>query len=435
MNTSSPQTNTAPHVRGGILRIFVTGALATAALCVALAPSRAASPPEGLEAGPWVLAPYLLASFTTDDNIFRRPTEEDQEEISEAVASLTAYLPFRSSMLTLEYEADYFNYSNNDFSRDVEQAFTFDLKFNLAGGSVLRVSDEYTSGFSDVQQFDAGGERVFDGEPFDLNRFVFEMSRAIPHRKGYLLRVRHRKFEFVSGNDVPFFDYEGVDVSGEYRQPIAGSRWLTLTGLSRRLDHFDVVADAVSNEPFRKEVFDELQLGFRGLAAGEDPYFVRLGWGQFEYTDIVAAVGPQKPFSGLVGSFEYRLRISGTLDMVFAGQRRPLPSNFDTYYLINEFTVDLERKWQQYTRVGIKMLYSANSYGDLLRNRDGTPLADCSDFIRKDDRYRVEGYARWSVGDLMALRVSASRQSRNSNCDISEYEANILSANVEFGWF
>lgn len=408
-----------------------------AALAISGLPAQSGSepPPRGLEAGPWVLAPYLLASFTTDDNIFRRPTNEEDEEISEAVASLTAYLPFRNSMLTLEYEADYFNYSNNNFSRNVEQAFSFDLKFNLAGGSVLRVSDEFTSGFSDVQQFDAGGERVFDGEPFNLNRFVFEMSRAIPYRKGYLLRVRHRKFEFVSGNEVPFFDYEGIDAAGEYRQPISGGRWLTLSGFARRLDHFNVEDGPASNQPFRKEVYDELQLGFRGRVSGSDPYFVRLGWGRFEYTDIVAAVGPQKPFSGLVGSFEYRLRISGLLDIVFSGQRHPLPSNFDTYYLINEFKVDLERKWQQFTRVGLNMLYSANSYGDLLRNRDGSPLADCSDFIRKDDRYRVEGYARWSVGDMMALRISAARQSRRSNCDISEYEANVLSANVEFGWF
>ncbi|MDH3627659.1 MAG: hypothetical protein OEV00_01980 [Acidobacteriota bacterium] len=415
-----------------LLLALVTLTLAPGSVSRVHAQSAQDPPPRGLEAGPWVLAPILGIGYTNDDNIFRLDEEEEDEQIGEAVAALTAYLPFRKSMLKLGYSAEYYDYANNNFTRTVAQDFSLDLDVRLAGGGRIRVRDDYTRGFSDVQQFDEGGERVFDGKPYDLNDFEVTFSRAVPYHPGYLLRIRSRDFSFVEGAEVAFFDYKGWDASGEYRQPIPGSRWLTLFGNSRRLDHSEAGS---SGDPFRKEAADDLQIGIRGLAGGDDPYFIKLGWGRFEYQDVVGAVTEPEPFRGVVGAFQYRLRISHAMDMVFSGSRRPLPSNFDTYYLVNEMQVDLQRTWQQFSIMGVKALYSANRYGDILTLRDGTPLTTCSDFIRKDDRYRVEAYGQWWVNDLLGVSIAAAHQGRNSNCAISEYEANVLSANIEFGWF
>jgi len=284
------------------------------------------------------------------------------------------------------------------------------------------VDDTFTRGASDVKIVDEGGELVYRDAPFDYNRAEVVWQRAIPGRAGFAVRVARVDLQFEPDPTVPFFDYSGWDTALEYRHPIPGRRWLRLYYDSRRFDHFEAGVDHSTSEPFRQEQSDSLQGGVVGFVGRDHPFDVRVGYGKFRL------VGTGAEYNGVVGLANVTLNLGGRTWLNAVLWRRPLPSNFPTYYIVNSLRVSVERNWVRNMKAGIAVEHSRNRYLDPLPIDEGQE-------IREDQRYLWEGYLDWSVHPQLAVRLTAGRQRRDSNFPQIEYSATGAALGLRLGWF
>jgi hypothetical protein len=396
-------------------------------------------PPEGLTVGRWVLAPYFISQFGLEDNLFRlnscsadNPDCLDTQRVSRNALGIAARLPVRNSLFELNYQVDKRQYERSDPPRrPYEQMAGALFRFNFGSGDQLVISDTYTRGASDVRAVDEGGEFEFRDQPYDLNRFEVTWSRTIPSRQGFIIRVARVDLNFESPDEtsgpVPFFDYRGFDSAFEYRQPMAGRKWLRVYFESRRFNHYEPNAPDLKGIPFRKEVADTLQVGLGGVAGPNKPFNLRIGYGRFSLE------GTGAEFKGLLGAADLALLVGGRTKVTFNFWRRPLPSNFDTYYIVNSLRIGAERPFLRVFSGGVSLVHSRSEYGDLL------PLLDENDEleteIRKDVRYLLEAYLDWFIHPRLALRLTGGHQQRLSTASSSEFEANAVAVLLRLGWF
>jgi hypothetical protein len=387
-------------------------------------------PSRGLSVGKVIFLPFAGFDYRVDDNVFRRSEELDPtgDRIATYTAGVGVVVPVRNSLFALNYQLSKRNYAVNNFPRNLDHDLGLNFTFNFGSGDTLVVSDNYTIGSTDLQRVDAGGELVFDGEPFRYNNLQFALDRTIPGRWGYSARISRIDFAYEEQDpgepprNLAFFDYSGYDMGFEYRHPLAGNRWIVGYVGARRFDHFET--DLANAEPFRREVSDTLQVGIRGLVHVRDPYFVRVGYTKFEY-ELTEGTG----FNGFVFDGRWRTQLSPRTNLDASARRFPLPSAFDTYYIINELRTGLAHQWLRLFTVGGNVRVSANRYGDLI------PIQDCSDVIRRDLVYDVEGYVDIMPAQMYRFRVAVARLQRDSNCPTSTYTANVVTAGFRFGWF
>lgn len=382
--------------------------------------------PDGIPAGRWFLTPSFDMELVADDNIFRRndsdPLGTPSDEYATVLGGLGAALPFRSSSLYLGWLGTYYDYRQQNFSRDLEQELEFELEMNFGSGDTLTLSDAYTLGFQDVQSVDEGLELVFEGRAFDLNTWSVEMERREPGRAGYTARLTRTDLNFEGDEPASFFDYRGFQGAVEYRHPIAGRRWILGHGTIRRFDHYEVGGEV--GVPFRKELSESLSMGLSGSFRGGSPYYVRLGYGVLDYE-----IQQSESFRGLVADASARFPLGAASGVEISLKRRALPSSFRSYYINQEIRVEVERRLRNASRYGARGLIAINDYAELLLG------SVCADVLRRDTRYLVDAYAEWTIERRVALRVAATRQARSSNCEPAEFESNALSAGVGIRWY
>lgn len=384
------------------------------------------TPPEGIRVGRWILAPFLQTGFTHDDNV-SRSFVGDPDDITSLTFGLGANLPIRNSLLQLKYEGSRVSYQKQTFQRDFDQEFGADLVFNFSSRDQLFVRQQFVRGFSDLAVFDEGGELVFEGEPYNFNRVEVELARGVPGQQGYSIRIARSDLNFQGTEAVPFFDYRGFDSSFEYRQPLPADKWLIAYFQSRKFNHYEPNGQGAVGVPIRKEETESFQIGIRGFLGRNQPFVLRLGVLEFDYRLV------ETSFSGVVGYGQWQVNLGGKSTVNLSFDRRPLPSGFPTYYLINEFRADFSREWMVGSDLGLALLLAQNRYGDTVNIFDGT--TDCRDFVREDRRVGVQAYGEWRVHERIGLRLSAGHVRRSSNCAISEYDATVISSGFSFGWF
>lgn len=398
-----------------------------------------ATRPDGMAVGRWFLSPYFFQGFQYDDNVFRRPGEPQSDRISRTTVGIEASLPVSNSFFDLGYMADRFDYAENQFSRDWAQEASAGWRINFGSGDRLVLSERYYRGITDMAAIDEGGELVFQGQGYNLNRWNVELSRSIRKRPGYLVRITRADLNWVAPEDedrqVPFFDYRGYDTRFEYRHPVPPGNWVIVHSHVRRFDHYRArgysdpetgLPDSEVGVPFRSEESESVLVGLLGTLGRDQPFFARVGWGRFAYTGLEAS---QKEFRGLVGQAQWSLRVGSRTRVELNANRRPLPSSFPTYYIVNELRVRADREWLRYSRAGVELLYSRNRYGEPL------PLTGCGDQIRRDTRWLVEAFMDWLVSSKFGFRMAAAHYERGSNCAAADYSANSLTAGITLGWF
>ena len=433
----------APRFGGGIACV-ATPALVCSTVC--LATDR--DPPEGLRVGRWILAPYLSTDYEADDNIFRRADSESPESdrISTLTAGLSASMPFKMSMLKLDYEGSDLNYSDHVFSRSVshEASAELDLKFGSHDRLVLR--DRLVRSFADVTNIDEGAELVFDGQPYDLNRWEVELSRNVPRRQGYQLRISRSDliFDPDTGEAVPFFDYRGFDSFFEYRRPFSRQAWMTGSYHRRRFDHYapqgssTQLSDCATGVGVvcRREITDAIEIGLRGRLAKGQPYFVRLGYGELGY-EFPNGPRPENAsdFNGVVGIANWRFMLAKRTHLDISAQRRPLPSGFDTFYINNALRTTWSRSWLSAYRVDVNLAVAVNEYGDPIQLSGCDIASRGEDFRRRDRRGEIGGAVRWTPHPRLGLKLNVRHERRRSNCDTTEFDATAVTMGVTLGWF
>jgi len=411
-----------------VLRLHALGAVAILVLAATPA-ARAQELSDSIEIGPWLLAPSFSTGYESDSNIFLK---DEKSETSDRVTSysgeLTAILPFRNSSLELEYSANKDRFSENEFPRDTTDVMGFDLELNLKSGDRLSFRDVYRRDFARSEEIDTGGELTFNGEPYNLNRWEVELARTDPQRQGYVIRVRRQDFIYEGEQDVGFFEYHGFDNSFEYRQPIPNRRSWVVRYDTRRFNHYEPQPAGELGVPYRKEKTDAVSFGLRGVLRGRDqPYRIHLGFGRFRYDSV-----EESEFEGIVGSAAMRLRFGGATSLNLEVVRRPLPSNFVTYYINNGIRADLEREWVRF-EAGTEFEFTKNNYADDLSNL-GNVASDC-DGRRKDETYQAEVYVGWKAHERLRFEMSSFYKTRSSTCDASAYDSAGFETGLTIGWF
>jgi hypothetical protein len=416
-----------------VVRDLLRGVLALSIALLSGTAARSATElvaPGGLRAGPWIVAPYFVTDAGVDDNLFRVSVNEQQSTFLRNTLGVAARLPVRNSMLELRYQADRRQYTNFDPQRILEHTAGAQFRFRFGSGDELIVADNYTRGSSDVAAVDAGGELVYRDAPFNLNRLDVTWQRTEPSMRGYVIRVSRVDLNFESNQFVPFFDYRGFEGAFEYRHPISRRRWMRVYYDLRRFNHFYAndpeefpefaLPPRNVGQPYRREEADTLQFGMGGLLGRNKPFDFRVGYGRFQL------VGTGGDYTGLVGQANLLLPIGGRTTVDIRLLRQPLPSNFNTYYIINSLRVTLERPFLREFQVGLGFEHFRNQYGDRLQ---GEPD------IRKDQRYGVQAYVDWILHPRFAIRATVGHQRRESNREFAMFDATGATIGFRLGWF
>ena len=399
--------------------------------------------PDGMAARNWILSPYFRSDYRYNNNIFYRSNAGDPESdrVATLTAGLVATMPFRNSGLSLSWESAYRDYGDNVFERNIDHRLDANFTLNFSSGDTLTVSDRFILGITDVQDLDIGGELTFAGEGYRDNRATVELSRTQPNRQGYSIRVARIDLNFDDEPAVQFFDFRGFESAFEYRSPLPAQKWLTASYELRRFDNFkrcpvqdpaDPTCETPQLEigvPYRQEVADSLLVGMRGRLGRDQPFFLKVGWGRFRYEDQPTA----KEYDGPVLQGRWRLGLGSESSLDVLLLRRALPSNFDSYYIINELQTRFRRQWLGQSSYGSAVTYSRNRYGNVLTVTDGT--FDCGGQLRRDVFFQGAAYVEWAPIDRMSIRMEGRHLSRSSSCAGSSYDSNEISTAISLGWF
>jgi len=414
--------------------------------------------PDGLPVGPVLVAPWFQTEVLADDNVFRR--SEVQNPLPDVVTTVwggvTAMIPVRMSNLEIGYEGRTFSYRDSNFAGTTTHTGSLVFDLNFSSYNTLHLEETYTSGATELQRF-SGEEIIRQGVPFSRNLWAVEWLRKVAQRPAWRARIersdlRYRPDEliiFAGPEDqlIPWLDQEGWNVEYEYQQPFYRRGWLTAKYNARRQDQFEPGSESnleppvPDSVPLRREVYDGLEFGYRGLIGRNQPLIVSVGYGRFGFRDVQGSDEPSD-FRGLVGNILWRLPVGGLSNMDVSLNRRPLSSIYNTYYIVNELRVRFDHRFREVSRWGVNLLASSNRYGDIVRTTPTgfAPFCDedldgASDFIRRDRGRQVEGFWEWFIQPRVALRMAATHRRRNSNCDDVSYRSNGLSMTFKVGWF
>jgi hypothetical protein len=414
-------------------------------------------PPDGIVVGRVVLQPYWASYLEHDDNVYRRcdPDKDpdcqidytiEPDYIHSLLFGLKGEIPVRTGRVDFGYLGDQrrYNQTGGNIGRSLSHDLNAGMTMRFGSGDRLTLSDEYTLGVVDLQVIDdVGGDVVRRGEPYNFNRWSVELAREAPRMQGYQIKVTRLDMTFDSKQcdetdancwPVPFFDYRGFQSAFQYRHPLPVDNWLVGYYGFRRIDNYTPKNSTEEEDDYgpgvmyRTEHSSSYQIGIGGYMRQKHPFLVRAGYGRFAFTGLEPSLSP---FKGLVGHARLMLNVGSRTEVNFSFDRRPLPSNYPTYYINNALRLQVDRKWLRNSKVGMKLNLSRNKYGDELDEGD-SPF--CAGRIRQDDRMMVDAHVEWMLHRLVGFRVAASHWRRHSNCESSDYDANVISAGIELGW-
>ncbi len=391
-------------------------------------------PPEGIPAGPWILVPVVAASYGYDSNILLQSDALNpvSDQVGRARAAMTALLPFRQSLFTVGLSQDWRLYKRTKLSQNGSLTGVIGTRLKFSTWDTLEVSGTATKGIADTYLFDPGGELAFTAEPYTFVQLTASASRDVTGHRGYLVRVSPQSTHFDQSGTVNFFDSDGVEVEGEYREPLTSRVWAVANVELRDFDHFCFGTDPSGNPcqkreaPFRRERDASLYGGIRGYLAGERPFFFKIGWGAsgFEGT-------PGSNFRGVLWDGSFRLLGGRSMHLDLTVQRKAFPSFYgiNNYYLWDEAGARYE-----FERIGS---WGAGTYASLSRAQ--YPEATNPTWIpggapRRDTSGRLEAYATLFRRERSGVRLNVVLQRRRSNDIYAEYHASSVLLGLFFGW-
>ena len=400
---------------------------AAASILAVTAAIAADEPPPGIVVGVVILQPVLEIGGESTTNPFYEPPERDPQadDILTTGVGLAAIIPFRESRVDLAAGYRRYDYRTSVVDRDDEVFGRAAVDLAFSTFDHLELAVERQEGLAQATLVDPGGEFTFDGQPFATNMYAARAWREEPGRRGYEVRASHTDLNFEEGVDVQYFDYRGLDLSAEYREPLNPRLWLTATYAGRRYNQY------LTTDPpgtlFREEISDMVYAGFRGLAGPRRSFFGRIGWGDFRFPG-----GTASDYSGVVADGGVRWTIGTRAVLEGDVWQLPYPSLFanQNYFLTRGARAGVRYVATRRFTVGGSFSWSRARYGDPLVN-PGDPQEG---LIREDDRTAYLVYANLQVRNTLGLRAEARRESRDSNYEGVGYDLDSLFVGVSLGW-
>ncbi len=402
-------------------------ALAAAWLAGSTAAPAQSELPDGVRIGRWILAPSAFLDLESDANLLR--TDDSRESIRDHSAeyggALAASLPFRNSLFRIGYEASKLGYSAVDFERDLSEETTVDLDLQFGSGNRLVLRDSFTRG--SVRLRDLVGEdttqapeEVFYGAPWNQNRAQLRLERAVPGRQGWRVQLERRDFNYRGQELTSLYDSRGFESDYEFRQPVTSRGWVVFYYGTRRFNHYRPQDEV--GVPYRKELEDSFQLGWRGLAGAGNPYLIRLG---YERVNFEIQTSSFEGLSALLtGSFRAGPYSRTTLEL----SRRAFASTEDTHYINNRFSGEFETQVLGAFDLRTRAVLAFNQYVDPVDS-------DCGGELREDWIRGLEAGLAWPLEPWIELGLSGTHERRNSSCPFGDYDDTEVRAGLRVGWF
>lgn len=405
-------------------RAWRRGACALVVAILSVRAFRAAEPPpEGIAAGPWVLAPALFTGFSLDTNPFYRndaalaSNPDHVTRVSRLAPRLRAVLPFRNSEFDFSYEGSRRTYSQDSASSQWGHEIDSDLVLRLGTGDQVVIHGDRTSGSAETRLFD-GGEVVYDGSRYRYANLGASLERSVYGRPGWLVELRRSTLDF-DPTQVLFFEFRGYEGSGSWRQPLSPTTWALAEYEGRRFDH--ILATDPSGKPFRNESTDVMRVGVQGMLGDARQYYrFRLGKASSRFP---GAPGPD--YHGWVGDAVVNLAPGPSSSLVASAGRRLWPSFYgdNNYYVATSagLRFEVERRRQVF----------GGSADWVLATYE---LAIPGNSIRRDRSLRLEAYATLQIRRSFGVRVGVSHARRRSSVDATAYDGTAVTIGTLLGW-
>ena len=134
-------------------------------------------------------------------------------------------------------------------------------------------------------------------------------------------------------------------------------------------------------------------------------------------------------FEGLTGFGSWIMRLGERTRFNFSASRRPLPSNFQTFYIDNEVRVEYALDFARHSTFAASAAFGRNRYGD--------PILECGPRTREDDRVNLRSGIAWNLAPKLGLNIVGRHENRDSNCEEGrgDYDVSSLEVGIVLGWF
>jgi hypothetical protein len=387
-------------------------------------------PPTGLPAGPWVLAPSLVAGYGRNSNVFLQSAEATPGPVSDTVLRVTpglvATLPFRNSALKFSFSATRLDYGKIKLTRNLSREGSADLALVFATTDRLSLRAKRTLGIAETIAFDPGGEYRFQGQGFDLDTYEVEAARDVLGHPGYKARIAWSALSLERGASLNFFEYRGYEAEGSFREPVSPRTWIVGDYEGRRYDHYLLPAAGGSPIPYRQERTDMLRAGVEGRLGEHEPFLVLVGWGRFRFPGSKGS-----NFDGLVVEANAAAGLGPSTTVFLDVTRRPWPSFFydNNVYLVEGATARIEHRWLERLSAGAELGWHRASYMDPVPEPN-----EQAGLLRRDRTLRAALYANLMMLEKLGFRVSIEENHRSSNAVEQDYRGRVYFVGIALGW-
>jgi len=375
---------------------------------------------DGIPAGPFYLKPLFGLGVSGETNPLYEPaqTDPDSDVVSRAALDFDALLPFKNSYARAGYRGVFRSFAKNDVPDPKSRDVIAELSLKFSSQDRLVVHGIRTTGAAELLRFD-GGERTYDGTPFQYGVYTLGADRFVPGNFGYEVAVVWSDLAFDQSTTT-FFNFKGWDTTLDVNTPISPTMWLVGGIATRRYDHFI----SSTGELFRKESSNAVRGGVKGVLGTGRFYHVILGYERASYPG-----GEGSDFDGLVGDAAIDLTVGPSTALTIYGGRRRWSSFYgdNNYYLANTIGTRVRHRWPGTSEIGAIAELGRSNYSDPFDVSVGGPH-------RQDNEWYLETYGTVAFGRLYGLRVSYMARVRHSNDDTVDYSQRALGVQIVVGW-
>ena len=154
----------------------------------------AVSPAVGFQAGPWIIAPSLIAGCSYDTNVLFQPTEANPsaDRVITVQPAVQITLPFSHSRFRFGDTLRWLDYGTTPQTagKTANDANT-ELALGFGTGDELGMAARRVAGIAETIIFDPSGQaQGFKGNPYDFHTETLSLGRQAPGARGYRFAVR-----------------------------------------------------------------------------------------------------------------------------------------------------------------------------------------------------------------------------------------------------
>jgi hypothetical protein len=384
--------------------------------------------PPGFPVGSMYVAPSLTTGASYNSNIFLN-TEDlspTPDQVFTVQPALQLTVPFSNSKFRLTDTLTWVDYQKTPQSAGkTSNDATAELSLRFGSLDRLDLSANRIDGVAETLAFDPGGEVTFDGNSYRLHSEGIAASREVPGARGYRIGLERNVLSFDQATNVFFFNYSGFDAEAAYLQPLSSNTRLAFGYIGSRYDHFDLGAVDPS-VVFRSESGDVGYAEVEGQFGVKQPYLLRVGWENLDFTGSDAA-----DFSGIVGEGRLSAVVGGGTAFTVQIGRQPYRSFFENnnFYIYDLLSGRVDRRFPRGSAIGANLTFSKVGYREA-----SPPESDAPGTYRQDRAILIEAYGNLVIREHVIFRLSVVKNRKYSNFPGADYNAIVVFGGFVLGW-